>query len=149
MLKLQVELIHPLANIPAKAHKDDAGLDISTVEWVSLEPGEYQKVDTGIIIHLPLGHYGQLCSRSGISLKKGLVVHQGVGVIDCGYSGELAVLLRNTSNQRQTVQPGTKIAQLLILPVPVVDVVVGATNVVSMRGTNGFGSTDLKQNNEA
>jgi dUTP pyrophosphatase len=144
------------AILPRRSHKFDAGLDLYSTMDVTVAPQQWAKIATGLRVDIPENYYGQVCSRSGLALKSGLIVHQGVGVIDCGYEGELLVMLRNVSEVEQTVSCGDRIAQLLICPVRL-DVPEFArsspvssrtthgleetSSPVSSRGAGGFGST--------
>jgi dUTP pyrophosphatase len=134
--------LNDLAVLPSRANQFDAGLDISSVENHRIAPSEWKLIPTGLIVNIPENYYGALNSRSGLALKKGLVVHQGSGVIDCGYQGELKVILRNTSKITQEVKVGDRIAQLLICPVLLSRVeFVEIENTQSERGIGGFGSS--------
>ena len=113
-------------------------------EAVTLNAGERRLVPTGIAIALPSPEYVALVfARSGLGIKKGVCLSNGVGVIDSDYRGEIAVGLVNLSAEDYTVQPGDRIAQLVIAPV-LQPVVVEATEVDSTdRGAGGFGSTGV------
>lgn len=130
------------AILPTRANQLDAGLDLYSTVDVIIAPNQWAKISTGLRVDVPENYYGQVCSRSGLALKSGLIVHQGVGVIDCGYEGELQVMLRNVSNVTQTVKYGDRIAQLLICPVLLDDPVMGYSALsLSARGAGGFGSS--------
>lgn len=131
------------AILPTRANKLDAGLDLYSTVDVIIAPNQWAKISTGLRIDIPENYYGQVCSRSGLALKLGLIVHQGVGVIDCGYEGELQVMLRNVSDTTQTVKYGDRIAQLLICPVAIDEAVMAyeSQSSLSTRGAGGFGSS--------
>jgi dUTP pyrophosphatase len=134
--------LHPEAKIPTRANPTDAGLDLYSVEDQIIHPGKWALVSTGIGIRVPDYHYGMICSRSGLALNTGLVVHQGVGIIDSGYQGEVKVMLRNTNNISQKIIKGDRIAQLLICPVSLeVAEWVESFDETSSRNTGGFGSS--------
>jgi dUTP pyrophosphatase len=144
MLNIHVKRLNDNAIIPTKAHATDAGWDLYCDRDVDLD-GESTRVTTGIKLAIPQGHYGQIQGRSGMA-SRGIVVHPGV--IDSGFRGELEVVMRiaNYQGDDDYVQfdPGTRIAQLIILPVPESQMVeVGDRDLpASERGSNGFGSSD-------
>ena len=143
---LQVKLLHEDAKLPVRAHDSDAGLDLFSIEDAVVKARGRLLVKTGISIQLPFGHielpfgyYGQVASKSGLSVKHGIEV--GAGVIDEGYTGEVMVMLYNHSDDDFEINKGDKIAQLLVKPVSYCDV--QQVNYVSDsdRGNGGFGST--------
>ncbi|MBI4345564.1 MAG: dUTP diphosphatase [Elusimicrobia bacterium] len=126
------------ATLPTRAHADDAGLDLYSVEEVEVEPGKGVHVKTGIAIELPAGTVGLIADRSSMA-RRGLKT--AGGVIDAGYRGEIGVLLWNVSPAPHTIKAGDRIAQLLVVSVhtPAVREVVSLAR--SPRGEGGFGST--------
>ena len=140
-MKLLVKRLHANAIAPAYAHPGDAGLDLYAASAVSLEPGESKLVGTGLSIELPPNTEAQVRPRSGLALKHGLTVLNTPGTIDSGYRGEVGVILINHGRSRVDVQPGMKIAQMVIAPCLTVDVEVVAELGASVRGGGGFGST--------
>lgn len=128
----------PDAILPTRAHPDDAGLDLYSLEDVSLEPGQGTLVKTGIAAAVPQGHVGLICDRSSLA-KRGLKT--AGGVIDAGYRGELGILLWNISGQTQALKKGERLAQLLIVPVATPAVQEVSTLDETVRGAGGFGST--------
>lgn len=146
MLELKVKKLHPDAQLPTKAHASDAAFDlyVSGIDWWQTGNGVYI-LKTGIAVEIPEGYYGQIAGRSSLG-KEGYVVLGGV--IDSSYRGEVSVMLarmneRADSNTQPSFvfTPGDRIAQLLILPVPQVEVVEVDELSSSERGTGGFGST--------
>ncbi len=137
-MKLKVKCVHKDARLPVYGHKGDAGLDIFSVNNCILEPGRVLPVPTGIKIALPKDYVGLIWDKSGISLKG---VHCLAGVVDCGYRGEIKVVMINLGNKPFIIDKGMKIAQLLVQPVQKVEIVEldGLDNTT--RGENGFGST--------
>jgi dUTP pyrophosphatase len=132
--------------LPRYASDGAAGLDLQAAlrEPLTLQPGERKAVPTGLSLALPAGHEGQVRPRSGLALKRGLTVANAPGTIDEDYRGELHVLLVNLSREVQVIEPGDRIAQLVIAPVTRVEIAevdsvdaLGATE----RGAGGFGST--------
>ncbi len=130
------------AVVPARAYAGDAGLDLSACERVELGPGERALVGTGLAVAIPDGYAGFVQPRSGLATKHGISIVNTPGLVDSGYRGELRVALLNT-DPRETfvVEPGMRIAQLVVLPVPEVEPVEVDELPESERGVRGFGST--------
>lgn len=128
--------------MPARAYAGDAGLDLSACERVELGPGERASVGTGLAVAIPAGYAGFVQPRSGLAARHGLSIVNTPGLVDSGYRGELTVLLLNTDRHEPfVVEPGMRIAQLLVLPVPDVDPVEVGELPASERGAGGFGSS--------
>lgn len=126
------------AILPTRAHPDDAGLDLYTVEDIALNPGQGKLAKTGIAIALPGGHVGLVADRSSLA-KRG--VKTAGGVIDAGYRGEILVMLWNISLEPVFLRSRERIAQLLILPVATPAVKEIESLDETLRGEKGFGST--------
>jgi dUTP pyrophosphatase len=128
--------------IPVRAYRGDAGLDLSACERIELGPGERALVPTGLAVAIPEGYAGYVQPRSGLAAKHGISMVNTPGLVDSGYRGELKVILLNT-DRRETfvVEPGMRIAQLVVLPIPEVDPVVVDELPTSERGVRGFGSS--------
>ena len=142
MTQLPVLRLDPRATLPARAHAGDAGLDLVAVEAVELGPGERARVRTGIAIELPPGHAGLVVPRSGLAANHGVTVLNAPGLVDAGYRGEVAVLLLNTDRETPfRVEPGDRIAQLVVVPVALAQPVEAAALGDTPRGEGGFGST--------
>ncbi len=142
MPELQVQRLRPEAVLPARAYDGDAGLDLSACERVELGPGERGVVPTGIAVAIPVGYAGFVQPRSGLAVRSGISVVNSPGLIDSGFRGEVQVVLLNTDRELPFVaEPGDRIAQLVVLPVPPVDVVEVAALPESERGSRGFGSS--------
>jgi dUTP pyrophosphatase len=142
VIELAVTRLRPDAVLPSRAHEGDAGLDLATCERVELGPGERAVVATGLAIALPEGYAGFVQPRSGLASRHGITIVNAPGLIDAGYRGELRVVLLNTDRERTFVaEPGDRIAQLVVLAVPGVDLVEVEELPESARGTAGFGST--------
>ncbi len=129
---------HPGATLPTRAHPDDAGLDLYSLEDIRLEPGQGVVTRTGIALAIPAGHTGLVADRSSLA-KRGLKT--AGGIIDAGYRGEIHIVLWNISKQVQELKHGERIAQLLIIPVrtPAVREVERLDD--TQRGAKGFGSS--------
>lgn len=131
------------APVPFYATAGAAGFDIAANETITINPGHWVPVATGLHIQLPVEQELQIRSRSGIAKKDGLVVHQGIGTIDSDYRGEIFVMLRNTGLNARTVNRGDRIAQGVIAPVIRVDFEVVDKLDDTVRGDAGFGSSGV------
>jgi len=130
------------AVVPVRAYSGDAGLDLSSCERVELAPGERALVPTGLAIAIPEGYAGYVQPRSGLAAKHGISIVNTPGLVDSGYRGELLVNLVNTDKHEPfVVEPGMRIAQLVILPVPHIELVEVDELPESERGARGFGSS--------
>jgi dUTP pyrophosphatase len=130
------------AVVPARAYDGDAGLDLSACERVELAPGARAVVGTGIAVAIPDGHAGFVQPRSGLAAKHGITIVNSPGLVDAGYRGELKVVLLNTDREQTfVVEPGMRIAQLVVLPVAMPRPVEVAELPASERGEKGFGSS--------
>ena len=141
MNTLKVKRLSAGAVLPAYAHPGDAGLDLCSAVTASLDPGESKLIGTGISIELPPNTEGNVRPRSGLALKHGITVLNSPGTIDCGYRGEVGVILINHGRTRFDVRPGMKIAQLVVAPCMTVGVQETSDLADSVRGQGGFGST--------
>jgi dUTP pyrophosphatase len=141
-LSLRVKRLEPRAVLPSRAHPGDAGLDLHALEAVELAPGERAQVRTGIAIALPPGTAGLVLPRSGLAARHGISVVNAPGLIDSGYRGELRVLLLNTDRAEPfSVEPGDRIAQLVLVDVETPELEEVAELEETARGAGGFGST--------
>ena len=128
--------------LPQRAYAGDAGLDLAACERVELQPGARAVVGTGLAVAIPEGYAGYVQPRSGLASRHGITIVNSPGLVDSGYRGELRVVLLNTDRQETfVVEPGMRIAQLVILPVPEVEPVVVEELPDSERGVRGFGSS--------
>ena len=128
--------------LPSRAYAGDAGLDLVACERVELGPGERGLVPTGLAIAIPEGYAGYVQPRSGLASKHGISIVNTPGLVDAGYRGELKVNLLNTDRRAAfLVEPGMRIAQLVILPLPEVELVEVDELPGSERGVRGFGSS--------
>jgi dUTP pyrophosphatase len=145
MTTLYVRRIHPDAQIPAGAYPGDAGLDLASVEDVVLRPGERRTIATGLAVAIPPGHGGFVQPRSGLAARHGITVVNSPGLIDSGYRGELKVVLLNTDAAEPFhVRPGDRIAQLVVLSLPDLEVVEASELAPSERAERGFGSSTVR-----
>ena len=147
-MTVKVKKIAENAVIPQKAHKSDAGFDL-TVSSITTEINEVGELiivyHTGLCIEIPTGYYGHLVSRSSVS-KKPITLVTGASVIDSGYRGEVVAKFRCTvpAIVPTLYKPGERFAQLIILPVPEIEIEEAETLGDSDRGENGLGSTGDK-----
>jgi dUTP diphosphatase len=142
VIELPIRRLRDDAVIPERAYADDAGLDLAACERHELGPGERATVGTGLAVAIPPGHAGFVQPRSGLAARHGLTVVNSPGLVDAGYRGEIRVVLLNTdAREAFTVEPGMRIAQLVVLPVPELDLVEVEELPESERGVRGFGSS--------
>jgi dUTP pyrophosphatase len=142
VIELSIQRLRDDAVVPARAYAGDAGLDLASCERVELGPGERALVPTGLAVAIPEGYAGFVQPRSGLAAKHGISIVNTPGLVDSGYRGELKVALLNTDRQEAfVVLPGMRIAQLVIVPLPEVDLVEVEELPESERGVRGFGST--------
>jgi dUTP pyrophosphatase len=141
-VELRVARLHGEARLPTRAHPGDAGLDLYAAEGASIAPGGRASVGTGIAVAIPEGHAGLVLPRSGLAARHGITLPNAPGLIDSGYRGELRVLLLNADpSEGFEVNPGDRIAQLVVTAVPGTDPVEVESLDETARGLAGFGST--------
>jgi dUTP pyrophosphatase len=141
-MDLKVTKLHISAVIPTRAHPGDAGLDLYSIEAAHIGPGERWSVGTGIAIEVPEMHAGLVLPRSGLAREHGITLVNSPGLIDAGYRGEVRVLLLNTDPAEIVrIEPGARIAQLVIAPIALAEPVEVAELSDTARGNGGFGST--------
>ena len=142
MIELPVRRLRDDAVLPERAYAGDAGLDLAACERVELRPGERATVATGVAVAIPEGYAGFVQPRSGLAMRHGITIVNTPGLVDSGYRGELRVVLLNTDGRESfVVEPGMRIAQLVVVPVPGVEPLVVDELPESERGVRGFGST--------
>jgi dUTP pyrophosphatase len=142
VIDLPVRRLRPDATVPARAYDGDAGLDLAACERVVLEPGERAVVGTGLAVAIPAGHAGFVQPRSGLAARNGISIVNTPGLVDAGYRGELRVVLLNTDREHSfVIEPGMRIAQLVVVPVPGVEPREVDELPESERGGRGFGSS--------
>ncbi|MGH8959039.1 MAG: dUTP diphosphatase [Acidimicrobiia bacterium] len=133
--------LNQAASIPKAAHPGDAGFDIAASEAVDLLPGERALVPTGLAMAIPVGYAGLVVPRSGLAIRHGISVVNGPGLYDSGYRGEMRVILINHGKEPVRIEVGDRIAQLVIVAIPVVSWEEVEELSESERGVSGFGST--------
>jgi dUTP pyrophosphatase len=137
-----VDVLITADRLPAYAHPGDAGADLHSSERVVLEPGARATVATGVAIALPDGYVAFVVPRSGLAFKHGITIVNAPGTVDAGYRGEIKVALLNTdTDAAYTIEPGDRIAQIVVMPVSRARFVEVERLPGSLRGDGGFGST--------
>ena len=144
MTELPVARLRDDAILPAQAYDGDAGLDLAACERAQLGPGERAIVGTGVAVAIPAGYAGLVMPRSGLAARHGLTIVNAPGLIDSGYRGELKVILLNTDPREPfVIEPGMRIAQLVLVEAAAVQLVEVEALPVSVRGAAGFGSSGV------
>jgi dUTP pyrophosphatase len=142
LIELPITRLRDDAVVPERAYTGDAGLDLAACERVELRPGQRALVGTGLAVAIPEGYAGFVQPRSGLAARHGLSVVNSPGLVDAGYRGELRVVLLNTDDSEPfVVEPGMRIAQLVVLAIPEVELVEVDQLPASERGVRGFGSS--------
>ncbi len=143
-MELKVRRLVPGAELPSRAHRGDAGLDLHAAEPAVIAAGERAAVGTGIAVEVPAGHAGLVLPRSGLALRHGIALVNSPGLVDAGYRGEVRVLLLNTDRERPfELAPGDRIAQLLVVAFAATEIVEAPELGESERGAGGFGSSGI------
>jgi dUTP pyrophosphatase len=141
-VELRIQRLREDAVIPARAYDGDAGLDLSACGRHELPPGVRAVVPTGLAVAVPPGYAAFVQPRSGLAARHGITIVNTPGLVDSGYRGEVNVVLLNTDPAETfVVEPGMRIAQLVVVPVPQVEPVEAAELPPSERGERGFGSS--------
>jgi dUTP diphosphatase len=141
-VELPIRKLRDEAVVPVRAYDGDAGLDLSSCERVTLGPGERATVGTGLAVAIPEGYAGFVQPRSGLASRHGITIVNAPGLVDSGYRGELRVVLLNTDAVEPfVVEPGMRIAQLVVMPVTSPEPVEVDELPESERGVRGFGSS--------
>lgn len=143
MEAIRVKILRPGATLPAYGTAEAAGADLTACleAPVTIEPGQTAFIPTGIALEVPTGCAGLVYARSGMACKQGLAPANKVGVIDSDYRGEIMVALHNHSGSARSIEPGQRIAQLLITPVLTPAYEEADTLSDTARDAGGFGST--------
>ena len=142
MIELPIQRLRAEAVVPERAYAGDAGLDLASCERIELAPGERALVGTGLAVAIPEGYAGFVQPRSGLAARHGLTIVNSPGLVDSGYRGELRVALLNTdASEPFVVEPGMRIAQLVILELPEIELVEVDELPDSERGVRGTGSS--------
>jgi dUTP pyrophosphatase len=140
--ELPIRRLREDAVLPERAYSGDAGLDLAACDRHELGPGERAVVGTGLAVAIPEGFAGFVQPRSGLAARHGISVVNAPGLVDSGYRGEIRVVLLNTDRSKPfVVEPGMRIAQLVVLPVPELELAEVGELPESERGVRGFGSS--------
>ena len=141
--RLEVQLLHPDAQLPERSRGGDAAFDLRAVEPFVVEPGGRRTVGTGIAIAVPDGYAGLVLPRSGLAANHGVTTLNGPGLIDPGYRGECRVVLHNSGSEPYAGEAGDRVAQLLLVPcaLPLVCAAAELPPSSDGRGASGFGSS--------
>ena len=144
-MQVKITKLNRHAKLPEYQTEYSAGLDLSAsiVDSIVIKPGEYSMVPLGFAIELPQGYEAQIRARSGLAAKHGITLLNGVGTIDADYRGEISVILINLSKKDFTIEPGMRIAQMIITKYRKIDWEVVDSLEETDRGEGGFGSTGL------
>jgi dUTP pyrophosphatase len=141
LTSLPVRRLRPEAVLPSRAYAGDAGLDLAAAEGAVLAPGERAVVGTGLAVAVPEGHAAFVQPRSGLAARHGITIVNAPGLVDSGYRGEVMVVLLNTGDEPFAVEPGMRIAQLVVLPVAPAEPVEVDELPGTERGERGHGSS--------
>ena len=142
-MNINIKRISDTAKLPDRGSEYAAGYDLfaDIANAVVLGPHETQMIGTGLSMEIPVGYWGGIFARSGLSAKEGLRPANCTGVVDSDYRGEIKVALHNDSTVERTITPGEKIAQLVVVPFLEVSFTEVAELSDTARGQGGFGST--------
>ena len=139
---MPIRRLRPDAVLPERAYWGDAGLDLAACDDVTIPPGERAVVGTGLAVAIPEGYAGFVLPRSGLAARHGIGKVNSPGLIDSGYRGEVRVVLLNTDRDEPfAVEVGMRIAQLVVVQLPAVDLELVDELPPSERGERGFGSS--------
>jgi dUTP diphosphatase len=142
VIALPIRRLRDDAVLPERAYSGDAGVDLAACDRHELGPGERAVVGTGLAVAIPEGYAGFVQPRSGLAARHGITVVNAPGLVDAGYRGEIRVVLLNTDRSDPfVVDPGMRIAQLVVLPVPELELAEVEELPESERGVRGFGSS--------
>ena len=145
-MKVKIKKLNENATIPTYGSPYAAGVDLyACIDGTeAISPSETKLIKTGLAIELPIGYAAFIYARSGLASKRGLAPANKVGVVDCDYRGEIMVALHNHSDKIQSVEPGERIAQMVIAPYITAEFEESEELSDTVRGEGGFGSTGTK-----
>lgn len=142
-MRIRIKKLTETAKLPTRGSASAAGYDLyaDIAEKITIAPGETRMISTGLSMEIPDGYFGAIFARSGLAMKEGLRPGNCVGVVDSDYRGPFLIGLHNDSSAVRTVEPGERIAQMVVIPyLPVEFEETGSLNDTA-RGEGGFGST--------
>lgn len=131
--------LHTDAVVPSRGSAYAAGYDLTSIDTLTLQPGEIRLVSTGIACALPSGTYGRIAPRSGMSVKTGMIIN--AGVIDEDYRGEIKVCAQNPTPRAIEISAGMRVAQMVIERIMTPETQLVDELPETVRGSSGFGST--------
>lgn len=142
-MNIAIKKLDERAVLPEYQTEQAAGMDVVACisEAIILEPHQRTIVPTGLAIALPVGYEAQIRGRSGMAAKFGVMPANGIGTIDADYRGEIGVILLNTSDESFTIEPGMRVAQMVIAKYEKIAWEVTDELEATERGVGGFGST--------
>lgn len=143
---VRIKKLRENAIVPTYGSEEAAGADLYAAieEAVTIEPGDTKMIPTGLAFEIPAGYAGFVHARSGLASKRGLAPANKVGVIDSDYRGEVMTALHNHGKVSQTIEPGERIAQMVIAPYITANFILSDSLDDTQRGEGGFGSTGRK-----
>lgn len=144
-MKIKISLLSDLARLPEYSTAHASGMDLcaATKAPSILTPGQIKLIPTGLAVEIPPGYEGQVRPRSGLALKHGISIVNAPGTIDADYRGEVGVILINLGKKNFIIQPGDRIAQLVISPLVKAKLVQTKSLNSTTRGKGGFGHTGI------
>lgn len=142
-MRIKVKLVHPKAVLPSYQTKGSAGFDFCAVADFTLAPGTTRAIPTGLKMEIPEGYEVQVRSRSGLALKKGIIVLNAPGTIDSDFRGEVMVILANMENENFYINVGDRIAQGVVAPIVAAEWELSEELEETIRGEGGFGHTGI------
>lgn len=142
-MELKVKKMRPEAILPTRGSKEAAAVDLYACipGSMTLTPGATAKIPSGIACDFPEGYFGMVFPRSSVGTKRHLVLANTSGIIDNDYKGEIIMVFTNTSRHNQTIEPGERLAQMILLPYVTYDIIETDELSETERGAGGFGST--------
>lgn len=148
-MKLRIQKMDARAMLPTRGTPNSIGLDLHAflisesgrANKALIPPRSTRSIPTGLIVSPPVGYAVFVCSRSGLAKNLSLFVTNAPGVVDPDYRGEIQVLLYNGSHEAQYIEHGQRIAQIVVLPTPIIELEEGEVDMNTIRGDAGFGST--------
>lgn len=142
-MKVNIKKLRPDAVLPQYHTEDSAGVDLAAAidEPIVLKPLERKLIPTGLAIEVPKGYEAQVRARSGLSLKHGITAANGVGTVDADFRGELCAILVNLSNEDFTIEPGMRVAQMILKKYETIEWQESDELSQTKRGESGYGST--------
>lgn len=142
-MKVNIKKLRADAVLPQYHTEDSAGVDLTAAidEPITLKPLERKLIPTGLAIEVPKGYEAQVRARSGLSLKHGITAANGVGTVDADFRGELCAILVNLSNEDFTIEPGMRVAQMILKKYETIEWQESDELSHTKRGESGYGST--------